>query len=78
MISLGTLNDAAFGTLLSTATLTAGHFSLVTAVHAAPVVNFIEQPFGAQAVTRTLALTPLRRPGSRLPRDPIVQRSTPR
>jgi hypothetical protein len=54
----GILNNAAIGTLLSTATLTAGHFNIVTVKHTAPVVNFIEQPFGAQAVTRTLAVTP--------------------
>jgi hypothetical protein len=54
----GILNNASFGTLLSTATLMAGHFNLVTAQHTAPVVNFNEQPFAAPAVTRTLSMTP--------------------
>jgi hypothetical protein len=40
-------------TLESTAKLMAGHFNIVTAVHASPVVNFVEP-----TVTRTLALTP--------------------
>jgi hypothetical protein len=48
-----TLTSLNAGTVLGTANLTAGHFTLVTAQHASPVVNFIEP-----TVTRTLALTP--------------------
>jgi hypothetical protein len=47
------LSSLTTGTVLGTANLSAGHFTLVTAQHAAPVVNFIEP-----TVTRTLALTP--------------------
>jgi hypothetical protein len=49
----GTLSNASIGTLASTANLNAGHFNIVTAQHASPVVNFIEP-----TVTRALALTP--------------------
>jgi hypothetical protein len=48
-----TLSSLTTGTLLGTANLTAGHFTLVTAQHTSPVVNFIEP-----TVTRTLAMTP--------------------
>jgi hypothetical protein len=48
-----TLTNLTTGTVLGTANLSAGHFTLVTAQHAAPIVNFIEP-----TVTRTLALTP--------------------
>jgi hypothetical protein len=47
------LSNLAAGTVTGTANLTAGHFNVVTAQHAAPTVNFIEP-----TVTRTLALSP--------------------
>jgi hypothetical protein len=55
----GTINATALlsnltaGTVLNTANLTAGHFSIVTAQHASPTVNFVEP-----TVTRTLSVTP--------------------
>jgi hypothetical protein len=47
------LTSLAIGTALPTATFKAGHFNLVTAVHASPIVNLIEP-----TVTRTVAVTP--------------------
>jgi hypothetical protein len=47
------LTNFSAGTVLGTANLTAGHFNVVTAQHASPIVNFIEP-----TVTRTLVLTP--------------------
>jgi hypothetical protein len=48
-----TLGNFAAGTLVGTANLSAGHFQVVTAQHAGPVVHFIET-----AVTRTIAVAP--------------------
>jgi hypothetical protein len=48
-----TLTSLSVGTVLGTANLTAGHFNVVTAQHAAPIVNFVEP-----TVTRTVAVTP--------------------
>jgi hypothetical protein len=48
-----TLTSLSAGTVLATANLSAGHFNLVTAQHASPIVNFIEP-----TVTRGLSLTP--------------------
>jgi hypothetical protein len=47
------LSNLTAGTVQNTANLTAGHFNLVTAQHAAPTVNFIEP-----AVTRSLVVAP--------------------
>jgi fibronectin-binding autotransporter adhesin len=58
-----TLTTLTAGTILDTANLMAGHFNVVTAHHAAPVVNFIEP-----TVTRTFAVTP-HNPGTFTPPD---------
>jgi hypothetical protein len=48
----GALSNVNIGTLTASATLTAGHFNIVTAKHSAAVVNFFEP-----TVTRTLQVT---------------------
>jgi hypothetical protein len=55
------LTNFTIGTLVGTASITAGHFQTVTALHAGPVVNFIEP-----TVTRTVAATP-HVPGGTIP-----------
>jgi hypothetical protein len=50
-----TLTTLSAGTVLGTANLSAGHFNIVTAQHASPLVNFVET---GSKVTRTLSVTP--------------------